>query len=448
MKFLDEVADKPISYYAFEVLYWCGIREGELLALTKCDFDFQKHSLIIGASGTGKSKFFCSFLHGIFHSDNQNQYKFLVIDPHVSLVEDIGGLDHTKVIDFFSSKQSIQLMKGRKEDYICNTELYLSLFQSLLKDQYNSKLERVLRYSLQLMLCVSCFSFEVFRKLLLDTSFRLNLLQKYRFELNDCILNFFYQDYPELKTTSYGEAIAPILSFLDEMEMSPAFQEKEELEGLEDVLKNHFLTLISLDRKKLGDHVSKMIAGFVMCQFFNIASSRNLPEHIFLVIDEVAVLENPVLERFLSEARKFGVSVILISQFFHQVSPSLQETILANVVNYYVFRIGTFDAELLVNQLAMNLGEKDSIEKQISMLTSLKEREGIIRVSQKGKLLKGMQIKTLDFTSIPFVPGSEFNLQEKRNASFQDHDFSFSSSTSLSEILKITSSSHRKVNRL
>ena len=26
--------DKPVSFYAFEMLYWCGIREGELLALT------------------------------------------------------------------------------------------------------------------------------------------------------------------------------------------------------------------------------------------------------------------------------------------------------------------------------------------------------------------------------------------------------------------------------
>ena len=33
-KFLECVADKPISYYAFEMLYWTGIREGELLALT------------------------------------------------------------------------------------------------------------------------------------------------------------------------------------------------------------------------------------------------------------------------------------------------------------------------------------------------------------------------------------------------------------------------------
>lgn len=34
-KFLDVIADQVLSYYAFEILYWCGIREGELLALTK-----------------------------------------------------------------------------------------------------------------------------------------------------------------------------------------------------------------------------------------------------------------------------------------------------------------------------------------------------------------------------------------------------------------------------
>ena len=32
LKFIECVKDKPISYYAFQILYWCGIREGELLA--------------------------------------------------------------------------------------------------------------------------------------------------------------------------------------------------------------------------------------------------------------------------------------------------------------------------------------------------------------------------------------------------------------------------------
>ena len=40
MAFVEEIMDKPISYYAFEMLYWCGLRMGELLALTPKDFDF------------------------------------------------------------------------------------------------------------------------------------------------------------------------------------------------------------------------------------------------------------------------------------------------------------------------------------------------------------------------------------------------------------------------
>ena len=29
LKFADAMMDKPISYYAFEILYWCGLRMGE-----------------------------------------------------------------------------------------------------------------------------------------------------------------------------------------------------------------------------------------------------------------------------------------------------------------------------------------------------------------------------------------------------------------------------------
>ena len=48
--FLECVADKPISYYAFEMLYWTGIREGELLALTPADFNFEKQTVTINKS--------------------------------------------------------------------------------------------------------------------------------------------------------------------------------------------------------------------------------------------------------------------------------------------------------------------------------------------------------------------------------------------------------------
>lgn len=50
LKFAEIMMDKPLSFYAFEMLYWCGIREGELLALTPADFDFEKCTVSITKS--------------------------------------------------------------------------------------------------------------------------------------------------------------------------------------------------------------------------------------------------------------------------------------------------------------------------------------------------------------------------------------------------------------
>ena len=47
LKFAEVMMDKPRSYYAFELLYWTGIRSGELLALTPSDFDFENQTLRI-----------------------------------------------------------------------------------------------------------------------------------------------------------------------------------------------------------------------------------------------------------------------------------------------------------------------------------------------------------------------------------------------------------------
>ena len=41
-KFAYYAMEYPHYYYAFEVLYWCGLREGEMLALTLSDIDFSQ----------------------------------------------------------------------------------------------------------------------------------------------------------------------------------------------------------------------------------------------------------------------------------------------------------------------------------------------------------------------------------------------------------------------
>ena len=48
--FSQGISDKPMSFVAFEILYWCGLRSGELLALTPEDFDFKNQILHITKS--------------------------------------------------------------------------------------------------------------------------------------------------------------------------------------------------------------------------------------------------------------------------------------------------------------------------------------------------------------------------------------------------------------
>ena len=45
--FREGVKDKPLSYICFEVLYWTGMREGELLALSHTDIDFDNKLISI-----------------------------------------------------------------------------------------------------------------------------------------------------------------------------------------------------------------------------------------------------------------------------------------------------------------------------------------------------------------------------------------------------------------
>ena len=42
-QFAQYSKNDPIYYYCFEILYWCGLREGEMLALTLKDLDFENN---------------------------------------------------------------------------------------------------------------------------------------------------------------------------------------------------------------------------------------------------------------------------------------------------------------------------------------------------------------------------------------------------------------------
>ena len=48
--FIESMKDRPASYTVFMTMYYTGIREGELLAITPSDIDFEKKTLTVNKS--------------------------------------------------------------------------------------------------------------------------------------------------------------------------------------------------------------------------------------------------------------------------------------------------------------------------------------------------------------------------------------------------------------
>jgi integrase len=138
-KFANEMMDKPLSYYAFQMLYWCGIRVGELLALTPADFDFKARTVTISKSyqrlhgediitspKTPKSnrtikmpKFLCEEIQeyiGMFYEAGENDRIFPITKSYLhhemNRGSDAAGVKRIRIHDLRHSHVSLLIDKG------------------------------------------------------------------------------------------------------------------------------------------------------------------------------------------------------------------------------------------------------------------------------------------------------------------------------------------------
>lgn len=413
--------------------------------LNQNSFCFDKHTIVMGASGCGKSKFISSFIYNIYQDENlRNLYRVVVIDPHASLKNDIGGIG--KVLDFSTGQNSTYLFANNKNDVVSSTELLLDLFKILIAEQYNSKLERVLRHSVYLLLTYEAFNFENLKKVLLDLEYRNALIKQLKHTLPISIIDFFLTDFNDLKTKSYGEAISPIISFIDEMEMVPIFNSQNKCNNLKEIIDDNFLTLFSLDRTVFGDKVTKTVSGLIMQLLFTIMQKQKINKHIIFIIDEVATIENPILSKYLAESRKYNLSLILAGQYFNQISSQLQKAIFANTINYFIFRVSKLDANVLVDNFNMKIPLDDSRERKIKLLTELNNRECIVRLEANNTLFPAFKGKTLEYKSIPeIIKENSIDISHKQKKDeVNKSQFYFNNNINLRDIL-ISNSTSRKV---
>lgn len=105
------------------------------------------------------------------------------------------------------------------------------------------------------------------------------------------------------------------------------------------------MLLVDLASPVLGDLGAQLLGEMWLAKHWEALSQRAEPNrpHL-LVIDEAHLFASGLLPRLLTQARKFGIAVVLAHQNLEQLTLGLREAVLASTNNVVVFRTGLREA--------------------------------------------------------------------------------------------------------
>ncbi len=370
-------------------------KEGEEFGIE--DFDFFKHGLVVGQTGTGKSKFLELYVRGLMKGGYTKDCHIVFLDPHATVYKNLKKLG-VRQIDF--RREAVELFCNTGEPS-ASTEFTMLLFSAFLDFEGNPQLSRLFKHALFLLFTIKKMSFENLNLLLTDTMTR----KKFVGECDNAVLKkFFDTEFMEFQTKKYDSTILPILNLINEYNLLSANIDKAKQYDLAGLISKEPVLFISTNPSELGKNMTRLIGGAMIQQVFTLLQSRSVKKKVILIVDEFSLVQNPAFAQILAEARKFGLAVLIAQQYLGQVDLEVLQSIQANVSNIFCFKMSRKDAEVVKKMMTLDISPvfesgksfAEIDEKRIEVLTEANPRECIFRVVQENKYTRPLKARTVD----------------------------------------------------
>jgi hypothetical protein len=126
------------------------------------------------------------------------------------------------------------------------------------------------------------------------------------------------------------------------------------------------ILLINLSKGKIGEENSSFFGAMFLTKIKQAGMSRAKLDpkdraDFYLYVDEFQNIVTDTFENILSEARKYGLNLIIAHQYIAQLLPKVQQAVLGNVGSIVTFRVGGDDATKLKPEFAPVFDVKDMI---------------------------------------------------------------------------------------
>ena len=334
--------------------------------------DRKRHMYVVGKSGVGKTK----FLELLIRQDIAYGHGLCVIDPHGDLMEAIldfipkNRINDVIVIDpadilFPVSFNPLQNISDDLKHQV--TQSLIEVIERQFGANWTPRLEHVFRFTSLALLDYPDATMRGMIEILTDRNYRQKVVNYIK---DDMVKRFWAVEFADWSEKFDTEAIIPLVNKLGQFLSNPLlrniFGQKENKIDIEYIMNNNKILLISLSKGKLGVENSSFFGSMFITKIYQGGMARaSIPEseriEFYLYADEFQNLITTTFENLFSEARKYGVNMIVAHQYLSQLLPEVLATVLGNSGTIVIFRIGGGDAEKLESEMVPIFKSQDMI---------------------------------------------------------------------------------------
>ena len=330
------------------------------------------HMYIVGKTGTGKS----SLLGNMIISDLAQGNGLALIDPHGDLAESVlrfipprragdvvylnpGDLEYPVPLNFLE-----QIEPAYRHRLVSGL---ISVFKKIWHEFWGPRLEHLLRHALFTLLDYPGSTLLDVTRLFTDYSFRAKVLT---YLTQEAVKAFWFAEFDKYSPWLRSEATAPILNkmgqFLTSLPLRNIVGQKENTFHLRQLMDEGKILIANLSKGAIGDDNCALLGAMLVTQIQLAALSRadtaeSKRRPFYLYVDEIHTFLTQSFADILSEARKYGLNLVLAHQYVAQLKEELRNAIFGNVGTIISFRVGADDAKYLAREFAPVFDEMDFV---------------------------------------------------------------------------------------
>ncbi len=336
--------------------------------------DRMRHMYIIGKSGVGKSE----FIKQMMKQDIEAGRGICAIDPHGELAQDAITLVPKSRADdvIYFSPADVERPMGlnlleyderypEQKTFVINE--MLKIFDKLydLKSTGGPMFEQYMRNAMILIMDhpESGSTLMEIPRVLSDEKFRAYKLSKCK---TQAVKDFWLKEAGKAGGEASLANMVPYITskltpFITNDIMRPIIGQQKSAFNVRQAMDEGKILLLDLQKGKLGD-LNAYLIGMVLVGKILMAAlsrqslSREERKDFFLYIDEFQNFLTDSIAVILSEARKYGLGLIIAHQFIGQLvknnDTTIRDAIFGNVGTMCAFRVGAEDSEFLGKEFA------------------------------------------------------------------------------------------------